>query len=76
MEADTKSTSQRQFLRPPSPTRDSSSPVPEQSAEGTIGREKRVRKSINYAEPKLNTYVRFSLLFNSDLMILQKNAET
>ena len=58
-ELDTKSPSQRQFLRPPSPSRDSSSPLPEQPE----GREKRVRKSINYAEPKLNTCAPFSLLF-------------
>jgi hypothetical protein len=64
MEADTKSSPHRQFLRPPSPARDSSSPIPEQ-AEETNGREKRVRKSINYAEPKLNTYVPFSLLLIS-----------
>jgi hypothetical protein len=69
MEADTKSSPHRLFLRPPSPARDSSSPIPEQ-AEETNGREKRVRKSINYAEPKLNTYVPFSLLLDSDPMIL------
>jgi len=63
MEADTKSTSLRQFLRPPSPSQESSSPISEQ-AEGINGREKRVRKSINYAEPKLNTYVHPSLSFD------------
>ncbi|CDO71939.1 hypothetical protein BN946_scf184940.g86 [Trametes cinnabarina] len=51
-------------LKPPShlPTPRSSSPIADQSqAEQetlTTGRERRVRKSINYAEPKLNTKMR------------------
>ena len=61
MEPDTKSTTQRQFLRPPSPSQDPSSPILEQ-AEEPNGREKRVRKSVNYAEPKLNTYVHSFLI--------------
>ncbi|KAG5637186.1 hypothetical protein H0H81_005443 [Sphagnurus paluster] len=50
----------RAFLRTsPTPTsRSSQSPVPPGDAEGsTGGRERRTRKSVNYAEPKLNTYV-------------------
>ncbi|PPQ99171.1 hypothetical protein CVT24_009262 [Panaeolus cyanescens] len=50
----------RQFLRPISPPR-SSSPTQAASSEtdGAIsGRERRVRKSVNYAEPKLNTKMR------------------
>lgn len=71
MDTDTKSTGQRQFLRAPSPSRDSSSPIPEQAGE-TSGREKRVRKSINYAEPKLNTYVPLFLLFGTDTIFCSK----
>ncbi|KAF8228972.1 hypothetical protein L208DRAFT_199042 [Tricholoma matsutake] len=38
-------------------SRSSSSPVPPEG-EGAIGRERRIRKSVNYAEPKLNTKMR------------------
>jgi hypothetical protein len=49
----------RQFLgtSPPSSqpnSRSSSSPIPPSDGEGG-GRERRTRKSVNYAEPKLNT---------------------
>lgn len=54
----------RQFLRPSSPvgsaptSRGSSSPAPADGDGSTTGnRERRTRKSVNYAEPKLNTYV-------------------
>lgn len=55
----------RQFLRPSSPagstptSRGSSSPAPdpEGNQNGVGSRERRTRKSVNYAEPKLNTYV-------------------
>lgn len=55
--------SNRQFLRPTSPSgsRDSPSPAPPNTsdAEGTNGgRERRTRKSVNYAEPKLNAKMR------------------
>jgi len=63
IDTEAKMTSQRQFLRPPSPSRDSSSPTPSEQADGAAGREKRVRKSVNYAEPKLNTWVFKSLFF-------------
>jgi len=63
IDAEAKMTSQRQFLRPPSPSRDSSSPTPSEQADGVASREKRVRKSVNYAEPKLNTWVLFGSLF-------------
>ena len=57
--------SNRQFLRPASPSdslppsQDASSSAPPNTSEtdGTSGgRERRTRKSVNYAEPKLNTY--------------------
>ena len=62
-----KSSSNRQFLRAVSPagsaptSRGSSSPAPPGSSEteGAPNRERRTRKSVNYAEPKLNTYVLF-----------------
>ncbi|KAG6916416.1 hypothetical protein DXG01_006944 [Tephrocybe rancida] len=46
---------------PSAPTsRGSSSPAPPGEGEGsTGGRERRTRKSVNYAEPKLNTFVYF-----------------
>ncbi|KAF8802998.1 hypothetical protein BYT27DRAFT_6747755 [Phlegmacium glaucopus] len=59
--------SNRQFLRPPSPSSSlprsngSSSPAPANASEtdgATNGRERRTRKSVNYAEPKLNTKMR------------------
>lgn len=55
----------------------SSSPLPARSGspdsllqaqtdvEGLGGRERRVRKSVNYAEPKLNTYVAFLCSYHS-----------
>ncbi|KAF9528270.1 hypothetical protein CPB83DRAFT_894534 [Crepidotus variabilis] len=58
-EFDDKTTTQRQFLRAPSPSiQTSSSPAPADVADGSAGRERRVRKSVNYAEPKLNTKMR------------------
>ncbi|KJA15189.1 hypothetical protein HYPSUDRAFT_72222 [Hypholoma sublateritium FD-334 SS-4] len=55
----------RQFLRPSSPvgsaptSRGSSSPAPPDGDGSTTGnRERRTRKSVNYAEPKLNTKMR------------------
>ncbi len=46
-----------------------------QPAEG--GRERRTRKSVNYAEPKLNTYVLQSIFSSPDLTWLaQKNEKT
>jgi len=51
-------------LKPPAdtlPTPRSSSPIPPPDADGesqTTGRERRVRKSVNYTEPKLNTKMR------------------
>ncbi|KAF4614794.1 hypothetical protein D9613_003499 [Agrocybe pediades] len=58
--------STRQFLRPTSPagsaptSRGSSSPVPDSEGnQNALGsRERRARKSVNYAEPKLNTKMR------------------
>ena len=73
----------RQFLEengsPPSlPTpRASSSPPPASEADPATtaaGREKRTRKSVNYAEPKLNTYVFIDLVPFRDLSaFLQMN---
>ncbi|KAF8162655.1 hypothetical protein B0H34DRAFT_794454 [Crassisporium funariophilum] len=66
-DAEMQALSNRQFLRPVSPTssgpnsRGSSSPVPPGLSEGeggAGGRERRTRKSVNYAEPKLNTKMR------------------
>ncbi|KAF9481288.1 hypothetical protein BDN70DRAFT_893413 [Pholiota conissans] len=58
-------TSKRQFLRPTSPagstptSRGSSSPAPpDADGMGVGSRERRARKSVNYAEPKLNTKMR------------------
>jgi hypothetical protein len=53
------STTARQFLgTSPTPTsRSSSSPAPNEGEGATGGRERRTRKSVNYAEPKLNTFV-------------------
>ena len=71
--------SNRQFLRSASPSgslphsHGSSSPAPANSSEieGTTGgRERRTRKSVNYAEPKLNTYVPCSLLYFLFIFIL------
>ena len=41
--------------------------VDAEAASTTKGRERRVRKSVNYAEPKLNTYVWYSITLLSDL---------
>jgi hypothetical protein len=68
-----KSSSNRPFLRAVSPansaptSRGSSSPAPPGSSEteGAPNRERRTRKSVNYAEPKLNTYVLFPFLTTS-----------
>ncbi|KAF5387168.1 hypothetical protein D9615_002095 [Tricholomella constricta] len=60
-QADPYASSGRTFLEPSPttsapPSRSSSSPVPPGEGEGsTGGRERRTRKSVNYAEPKLNT---------------------
>ncbi len=56
-EVEVKPSAQRQFLRPPSPPQDSSNPTLSEQTDGAAGREKRIRKSVNYAEPKLNTCV-------------------
>ncbi|KAL1666255.1 hypothetical protein GGG16DRAFT_53120 [Schizophyllum commune] len=52
--------SPRPFLvEPADPMRQrSSSPIPSDGEAGLGGRERRVRKSVNYAEPKLNTKMR------------------
>lgn len=55
-EVEVKPPAQRQFLRPPSP-QDSFNLILSEQTEGTAGREKRIRKSVNYAEPKLNRCV-------------------
>jgi len=56
-EVEVKPPAQRQFLRPPSPPQDSFNLTLSEQTEGAAGREKRIRKSVNYAEPKLNTCV-------------------
>lgn len=58
-DADVASTAARQFLgTSPTPTsRSSTSPAPNEGEGSTGGRERRTRKSVNYAEPKLNTFV-------------------
>lgn len=44
-------------VSPGLPTPRPSSPVADADSDAAGGRERRVRKSVNYAEPKLNTYV-------------------
>jgi hypothetical protein len=69
-DTDAATTSKRQFLRPSSPvgsaptSRGSSSPAPPDGDGMGVGgnRERRTRKSVNYAEPKLNTYVQIYLI--------------
>ncbi|KAF9460906.1 hypothetical protein BDZ94DRAFT_1283711 [Collybia nuda] len=58
---DVVSTAARQFLGSSSPaptSRSSTSPTPNEGEGSTGGRERRTRKSVNYAEPKLNTKMR------------------
>ena len=80
--------SNRQFLRPASPSgslphsQDSSSLAPPNLSEtdgASGGRERRTRKSVNYAEPKLNTCVPsslFQILFVLQPRYIQENAKT
>jgi hypothetical protein len=63
----------------PTPRNSSPPPIPIPLAEpdsSTVGRERRVRKSINYAEPKLNTYA-FDFLrsFHCGLIYSSRSAE-
>ena len=64
----------------PTPRNSSPPPIPLPIADAeasTTGRERRVRKSVNYAEPKLNTCVCYSIILLSDLTVFkQKDAQT
>lgn len=80
VDADVASTAARQFLgASPTPTsRSSTSPAPNEGEGSTGGRERRTRKSVNYAEPKLNTFVMSSeqIQPQTNVVATQENAET